>query len=52
MLRHELGGHARLRLCAQDLLARDPTVAVHEVHPVREHVVGDGGPPHADKQLG
>ena len=51
VLRHELGGHARLRLRPQDLLARYPAVAMHEVHPVREHVVGDGGLPHAHEQL-
>ena len=51
VLRHELGRHARLRLCPQDLLARYPAVAMHEVHPVREHIVGDGGLPHADEQL-
>ena len=51
MLREELRRHACLRLGAQDLLAWNPSVGMHQAQPAREDVVGERRVPSAHDEL-
>uniref|UniRef100_A0A6B0UVR6 Putative secreted protein n=1 Tax=Ixodes ricinus TaxID=34613 RepID=A0A6B0UVR6_IXORI len=50
-LHNVLGWHLGACLCAEDLLARNPTIYVHQVEPMGYYVLGDVGVPTRQQQV-